>query len=68
MSTSDSLDSDTCSFRIMYSYDSSENEINDIIYNDDQFILQIILQGCNSNNNYNPLKRKLVDRVDRIDR
>ena len=53
MTTSDTLDNDSCSFRIMYPYDSSDNKISDIIYNEDLFILQIILQGCNSNNNYN---------------
>ena len=54
ITTSNSLNGDSCSFRIMYPYnDSSDDNISDIIYNEDKFILQIILQGCNSNNNYN---------------
>ena len=53
MNTTSTLDNDSCSFRIMYLYDSSNNNVGDIINYSENFILQIILQGCNSNNNYN---------------
>ena len=52
--STDTFNNNNCSFRIIHPYlNGTTKEMNTIIYNDDEFILQLVFQGCNNNHNFN---------------